>query len=209
MQVLRHDNYKERTVFYASRTIQAQAKRGKWDFGLCPVYVVSIVNFCLDENDENADYASHIQLINRKTQKVFYDKLNLVYLELPRFNKAEKDLKTLEEKWMFALKHLPELDKLPKKLKIKTFERFFELAEIAQMTQEEQSNYYKSLYDMSLIDIQFGKMEKKIAEKDKTISALQKKIAEYERRLGLNGVIRPTKVRARGSAKSRTIADNW
>jgi len=214
MQVLPSEYYKDRTVFYASRAIQNQARRGKWDFKLCPVYLVSIVDFCMDKNTKNADYASRIQLFNPKTKKVFYDKLTLVYLELPRFNKTEAELTTNEEKWMYALKYLPVLSELPKKLKIKIFEKLFELAKIAKMTKGDQHNYYKSLYDMSLFEIEFGKMEKTITLLTKENAAKDVRIAELERRLGLRGATaakpsRTTKVRARNSAKARAAANKW
>ena len=114
MQTMSHDNYKERTVYYATRPIQEQAKRGKeWDFSLCQVYSVNIVNFCIDEDLPQKTFLSHIQLMYKEFHHVYYDKLTIVYLELPRFTKKENEITTNVEQWMYALKYLPQLDRMP------------------------------------------------------------------------------------------------
>jgi hypothetical protein len=73
---------------------------------------------------------------------------------------------------MYALKNLPELNEMPKALKADVFKKLFELAKIAKMSAEQQNDYYKSLHDMSIIKIQFGKMEKTISALTKDITAL-------------------------------------
>ena len=73
------------------------------------------------------------------------------------------------------------------------------------MTSEEQTNYYKSLDKMSSVLIQLDKMGRTIdaqgntiVEQGNTIAALQKEVAEYRRRFGLNGTsARPVKVRGK------------
>ena len=119
-------------------------------------------------------------------------------MELPCFKKKEEDLETNVDQWIYALRYLPELQKKPAKLRAKIFERFFKLAKIAQMTSEEQTNYYKSLEKMSSVLIQLDKKDRMIAEQGNTITALQKEIEELRCRFGLNGAAyRPTKARAR------------
>ena len=208
MQTMPHDNYKERTVYYASRLIQEQAKRGKeWNFSLKGVYSVNIVNFCVDEELSEKSYLSHIQLMYKDILRVYYDKLTIVYLELPRFTKKENELKTNVEQWTYALKYLPKLDRLPANLRNKVFEKFFELARIAKMSKKEQNAYYKSLHDMSIVKFTFSNMENKIAE-------LQKQLAEYQRMYGALEGTTPSKkpaprskVRSRNSAKARATAN--
>jgi len=205
MQNIPHEYYKDRIVHYSSRLIQEQAKKGKdWDYMLPPVYSINIVDYKLDRESETDDYLSIIKLMNCKTKEVFYDKLTLVFLELPRFKMKEEDLETDVEKWIYALKYLPELNKMPAKLRAKIFRKLFELAQIAKMTNEQQTDYYKSLHDMSIVK----KMEKTIADQ-------AARLAEYERRYGALGdttaskPVRPSKVRARNSAKTRVAADGW
>ena len=76
---------------------------------------------------------------------IFCDKLNFIYIEMPKFNKTEEELETHFDKWLFAIKNLYKLDDIPGKLQEKIFERFFEIAEIAQMNPEERTTYENSL----------------------------------------------------------------
>jgi len=213
MQTMTHENYKERTVYYASRIIQDQGKRGKeWNVTLQPVYSVNIVNFTIDEELTEKSYLSHVQFMYKGINKPFYNKLTIVYVELPRFKKKEKELDTNVEQWVYALKYLPTFDKMPATMRNEIFGKLFQLAQIAKMTKKEQNNYYKSLYDMGIVKNELAIRDKAIAAKDKEIAAQAKRIAELERRLGLNGTTKPTppsKVRARNSAKSRASANNW
>jgi predicted transposase/invertase (TIGR01784 family) len=173
MQTVFHDYYRDRALYYASRLIQEQGKKSKhWDFMLYPVYSVNILNFCLDKTIETEKYVSQIQLIDRDTHQLFYDKLTFVYLELPRFTKNENGLQTEVEQWMYALKYLPKLDRLPFALRNEVFEKLFEHARIAKMSRREQNNYYKSLHDMGIVRNQISKMENTIAARDNTIAAL-------------------------------------
>ena len=195
MQTIRHDYYRDRALYYASRLIQEQAKRGKeWDFKLFPVYSVNILNFRLDKKIKTKHYASYIQLIDKDTHQLFYDKLTFVYLELPRFRftkTKEDDVMNDAEQWMYALKYLSRLDKLPARLQNEVFGKLFELAQIAKMSRKEQNAYYKSVHDMSIIKNQFLKMENTIAVLKQDVAvltqdnaALTQKIAEYQQRYG-------------------------
>jgi len=86
-----------------------------------------------------------IQLIDKATGEVFYDKLTFVYIEVPRFRKEEEELVTHFDKWMYVLKNLHRLQDIPKKLQEKIFKKVFQQAEIAQLTPEEMKTYEESL----------------------------------------------------------------
>jgi len=184
MQNLPHEHFIERIVYYAGRLIQQQGKKGTgWDYRLPPIYSVNILDFKLDKKIITDKYFSYIQLLDRDTKKLFYDKLSLVFLELPRFNKSEDELETNVDYWMYALKNMPNLNELPDIFGTEVFKKMFDLAKIAKLTAEQQTDYYKSLHDMNLMKIQFGKMESTITEQGKTISVLTQEIAERDAKL--------------------------
>ena len=79
------------------------------------------------------------------TYRIFYDKLTFTYLEMPKFNKKVEELETRFEKWMYVLKNLKRLDRLPDKLREQIFEKIFSVAEIAKLSQEEYKQYILSL----------------------------------------------------------------
>ena len=216
MQKLPQEYYKDRTLYYASFPIQEQGEKKKtWNFKLRPVYSVNIVDFQLDGSQKIKKmaankYASYIQLMDRDTNEIFYDKLIFVYLELPLFTKSIDELTTNYERWMYVLAHIHKMDEIPASLLCnRIFKKLFQQAEIANMTKEEINAYNQSLKNER--DMDTAKVE--MASKDRTIAAQAKRIAELERKLGLNGAstkpARTVKVRARNSAKARASANKW
>lgn len=136
--------FKDRSVFYSTFPIREQARRGEWDYELKAVYVVGILNFSFDPSDTG--YFHHeVKLVDLYTKKVFYDKLTFVYLEMPKFNKTEDELKTMFDKWLFVLRNLSSLLERPRSLQNRVFDRLFEAAEIAKFTKTELSEYWDSL----------------------------------------------------------------
>ena len=85
-----------------------------------------------------------VELKNQKCE-VFYDKLKFIYVELPKFKKTVEQLETHFDKWLFLLKHLPDLNAPPEVLQERTFSQLFEVAEIASFSSEEQDAYEDSL----------------------------------------------------------------
>jgi len=145
MQNLPQPYFFDRVLYYLTFPIQKQAVkgRGKWNFNLKPVYSVNILNFSFSDTDE---YIQHVLFMNRKTNRVIYDKLALVFIELSDFKKSADELKTNDERWLFVLKHLAYLQDMPETLKnSKIFQKLFMEAEIANMTPEELDKYDKSL----------------------------------------------------------------
>ncbi len=139
--------FKDRTLYYSTFPIQEQAKKGSdWNFELNRVYTVAILDFVFDEDKKDKDkYRYDVKLTDIETHEIFYDKLMFIYLEMPKFNKTEKELKTRFDKWLFVLKNLHKLDRIPDDLKESIFEKLFETAEIAKFNKEEAQAYEDSL----------------------------------------------------------------
>ena len=138
--------FKDRSLFYSTFPIREQAPKGNdWDFKLNHVYTIALLNF--DMNDEAFDKAKirhHVQLCDTATHKVFYDKLEFIYVEIAKFDKSLDELNTLYDKWLFALKNLYKLNERPKALRDRVFDRLFEEAEIAKFTKQELREYEAS-----------------------------------------------------------------
>ena len=126
--------------------IREQAPKGnEWDFRLNHVYTVALLNFSMNEDAfDKEKIRHHVQLCDTATHKVFYDKLEYIYVEISKFNKPLEELDTLYEKWLYALKNLYKLTQRPKELCDKVFDRLFEEAEIAKFTPQEMREYETS-----------------------------------------------------------------
>jgi len=138
--------FKDRSIYYSSFPIQSQGKQGKWNFQLTSVYTIGILDFIFEEDKDDPDIYHHeVQLFDKSTQKVFYDKLTYIYLEMPKFTKTEAELETHFDKWLFVLRNLEDLTKRPEKLQEKVFAKLFAQAEIASYTDDEYAQYEESL----------------------------------------------------------------
>ena len=127
--------------------IREQApKVAEWNFKQEHVYTVALLNFDLEEEAFDKNDINHdVGLLDKKTFKVFNDKLSFKYVEIAKFNKTEEELDTLYDKWLFVLKNLSRLDERPATLKEKVFTKLFEEAEIAKFTPTELKEYEDSL----------------------------------------------------------------
>ena len=139
--------FKDRSLFYSTFPIREQAPKGAdWNFNLEHVYTVALLNFDLEEEAfDQGDINHDVGLLDKKTHKVFNDKLSFKYVEVAKFNKTEDELVTLYDKWLYVLKNLSRLDERPAALKEKVFTKLFEEAEIAKFTPTELKEYEDSL----------------------------------------------------------------
>ena len=144
LQRVKQIYFKDRSLFYSTFAIQEQAKRGDWNYKLAAVYTIGILDFLIDDHEQEVMY--HAQLKDQHN-RLFYDKLNFIYLVLPRFQLQHHQLVTLQDKWLFAFKHLHELDSIPAELHEVIFQRLFSIAKIAQLPPEERQVYESSLKD--------------------------------------------------------------
>ena len=146
MQKASQKYFKDRSVFYSTFPIQEQAEKGDWNYELKAVYTIGILNFVFDEDKDDLDkYLYRVKLSDIETNRVFYDKLSFIYLEMPKFTKGLDELQTHFEKWMYALRNISQLENVPEQLQERIFEKFFSLARIAKLNGQERESYQKSL----------------------------------------------------------------
>jgi predicted transposase/invertase (TIGR01784 family) len=136
--------FKDRSVFYSSFPIQEQGKRGDWDFEMTAVYTIGILDFTFSENENDNRYIHRVKLKDQEN-KVFYDKLTYIYIELPKFKLTANELKTKIHKWLYVLRHIAQLEDRPNRLREKIFENFFAICEIAQFDKTTLAAYENSL----------------------------------------------------------------
>jgi predicted transposase/invertase (TIGR01784 family) len=157
MQKAKQMYFKDRTLYYITYPIQTQAKKDvrnskdktknyAWDYQLKRVYSVAVMDFAF--SDSLPEKVKHdIMLMDVQDHTVFYDKLRLIYLEMPHFTKKVVDLETQEDKWLFVLKNLSRLEEIPDKLKDKIFAKLFDTADMTNYTPNLLSQYQDSLKD--------------------------------------------------------------
>ena len=140
MQNREQPYFKDRALFYLSRAITQQAKRGSLELSIDAVYGVFFMNFVMDK-DMPSKIRTDIVLSDRDTGKLFSNKFRQIFIELPNFNKEEDECENDFERWIYILKHMDTLDRMPFKARKAVFERLEKLASKANMTQEERARY--------------------------------------------------------------------
>jgi predicted transposase/invertase (TIGR01784 family) len=135
--------YKERALYDITFPLTQQAQKGEqYRFDLLPIYSLNILDCRMDDDPR---YWRRVQLSDSDTGQVFYHKLTFVYVELPKFQKSAGELSTPTEKWVYLLRHMPELTDMPKELDETPFTQVFGLAEHARLSETEQYYYEGSL----------------------------------------------------------------
>ena len=82
------------------------------------------------------------------TKVIFSKTLTFIYVEMPKFSKAEAELKTLLDKWLYAIKTMAETEsERPASLTGDAFDQFFEQARYACLDEDDQRIYDRSLMD--------------------------------------------------------------
>jgi len=146
LQKTKQNFFKDRTVYYSTFSIREQAKRADWNYELKAVYTIAILDFVFEEDkNDPTKFRYDIKLTDTETKEVFYDKLTFIYLEMPKFNMTIDELETRFDKWLYVIRNLNRLDKVPDKLRERIFEKLFETAEIAKFTPEQVRSYEDSL----------------------------------------------------------------
>nr|WP_133582660.1 Rpn family recombination-promoting nuclease/putative transposase [Sphingobacterium yanglingense] len=138
----------------ARRLINKQLAKGKKgnDYHLPEVYFVGILEFDMNGGSNVAlsrktdrPYFYDVALCDKHTHEVFYDKLGYKMVALPVFNKQPEELETIMDQWLYLLKHLSTMDKIPTFLDKRIFERIFAIGEIGKLKEEDLMSYEASL----------------------------------------------------------------
>ena len=141
----------ERALFYTSFPIMKQGKKAlaeeargnrPWDFSLDGVFFLGILNFKY-EDDEMTEH--RYRLMEATSKKLMTDKLEFVFVEVEKFDKGEDELETDLDKWLYLLKNMSNLLGRPERLRDRIFTKLFDVAELAQLDDEDRIKYIKSM----------------------------------------------------------------
>jgi predicted transposase/invertase (TIGR01784 family) len=144
LQIAQQQFFMERLLFYLSFPIQNSIKRGSKNFSMKPLYCVAILDFPFFEDEQ---YINHVSLIREETNQKVTDVLNIIMIELPKFNKQLNELETKLDNWLYCFQHLKTLQERPVELTDSIFEELFLIAEKDNLTSEDMETYKKSVLE--------------------------------------------------------------
>jgi predicted transposase/invertase (TIGR01784 family) len=142
VQVEKQEHFVQRTFFYLCMTVSRLAKKGKdYDFNLPKLYSVSFLEFDLDFGENCTETIQYLSMRNDKHPEVSYDMFQMVFVILPRFNKAESECETIMDKILFSLKNGHKLESIPANFTEAELGLLYDLAEISNFTASELAEY--------------------------------------------------------------------
>ena len=135
---------RERAIYYLCRAMSRQGERGaNWKFNLKAVYGIFFLNF--EMKDSEGNFRTDVVLSDRDTHVPFSDKLRFVFLQLPCFKKEESECENDFERWIYVLKNMETLQRLPFKARKSVFEKLEQIVDIASLSKEERMKYDESI----------------------------------------------------------------
>ncbi|MEM0980647.1 MAG: Rpn family recombination-promoting nuclease/putative transposase [Cyanobacteria bacterium P01_H01_bin.58] len=137
MQVLNVAGFEKRILYNAAKTYSTQLATGDDYTLLNPVIALTITDFVMFEDLEA--YRSCF-VLKEKDFLIDYPThdVELVFVELPKFERSLPELDNLMEQWLFFLKHAKELADIPHEMSaIPALRQAFEFANQANLSSEE------------------------------------------------------------------------
>lgn len=140
MQVLNHEGLEKIILYNAAKNYSVQLKKGESFELLNPVIALTITDFILFKNNE--ELITNFKLIEKNNFIEYGDDIELVFIELPRFTKTEKEIKTLQDKWLYFIKNAESLEYIPENSDDE-IQKAFDIANEANLSKDELELQYK------------------------------------------------------------------
>ena len=155
MQYSAQEHYADRMLCYASFPIRTQMaqmhadlesgkRSSRMDYGLVPIYVVSILNFRIDHEDDrilDGGLVSHYGICSPKTGEVMTDALQFTFVELDRL-KVSKDhpeqCRSVLEQFAYSMKYMSELEMRPEGFDEDLLRKLYRASELVNLSIEQQ-----------------------------------------------------------------------
>ena len=148
LQCYHQHNFFRRCVEYAAKVYDSGSERGDdGRYDIPPVYFIGLMAKdapVFDRSDREVwrdRFVSEYTFREKASHDVVDDTIFLIFVELNRFDKMREACRSMADKWMFALKHVGTLDRLPEDLRVAAFERLFEACEISKFDAERKLKY--------------------------------------------------------------------
>ena len=129
--------YPERALYYSTFQIQRQVEAGAEYYDFLPVYVVSILDFKMDDDPDANAVRTAYRLYEEASHKLLTDRVTFIFIELPKFTKTVEELDgNILEGMYFCFKNMTELESRPEVLDHQIFTKIFDVTELYNMDQD-------------------------------------------------------------------------
>jgi len=116
MQVAKGKGFEKRAQFYAAKTYCSHFKVGGEYHNLKKVIFLAITDYEIFPKKKERYKSDHVVLDNVSYENDLKD-FSFTFVELPKFNKKLSELKTIEDRWYYFLKHADRSDNIEEIIK--------------------------------------------------------------------------------------------
>ena len=109
-----HKGFEKRVLYNMAKNYSIQLNKTEDYHLLNPVIALSIVDFIMFEDSPKT--ITNFKLLEKEEFIDYSDDIELIFIELPKFKKGLKELKTLQEKFIYFIKNADTLSLIPKEL---------------------------------------------------------------------------------------------
>lgn len=165
-----------RVQFYGMHTYVSQLEIGKSHTEMLPVVVIVVIKETLfpDPEIECINYHKTIEL---KTNKHYLTSLSYVFVELDKFKKTAKDLKSVEDYWLYFLTHSPEITSPPENMSDKWVLDAYDTITQFNWSSNEYDAYLRARLSQEAEDVTVSEAEMKGRTEEK-IEMIKNMLAE-------------------------------
>ena len=99
MQVLNVEGFEQRILYNAAKSYSTQLVHGGKYQDLTPIIALTLTDFEMFPDTPEVRSCYRMKDVLRNTE--YKNQIELIFFELPKFNKKESELVTLEDKWLY------------------------------------------------------------------------------------------------------------
>ncbi|MFB2894137.1 Rpn family recombination-promoting nuclease/putative transposase [Aerosakkonemataceae cyanobacterium BLCC-F50] len=143
MQVLNVEGFEKRILYNAAKAYSIQLDTGENYNLLNPVIALTITDFEMFSNWDKVISRFALKEQDYLVDYSIYD-IELVFVELPKFNKNLDELETLTDKWIYFLRTARSLETVPEEIgEVPEIQKAFTIANQANLTRDELEDLEK------------------------------------------------------------------
>jgi len=209
IQVAPYDFFGMRLLFYWAKMYSAQLKSKQTYEDLRKTIVISLINFNYFVDKEGEErYTRRIGLTDLDTKEIYEqtDGLELIFVELKKFQKELPEIHTALERWITFLNKAHEYskDNLPKEIATEEIKKAMEVLEIMYFNDTEQE-HYESQQRRYLDELSLAKQKERETEQAerKIQSAVDNRNIEIAKSLKENGANYELIIKSTGLTKEQ------
>ena len=140
MQVLNHQGFEKRVLYNLAKNYSVQLNKAEDYHLLNPVIALNIVDFTMFKDSNKV--ITNFKLLEKEEFIDYSDDIELIFVELPKFNKQLNELQSITDEWIYFIKNAGSLEYIPKDLN-NTIQSSFDILNEANLSKEELETQHK------------------------------------------------------------------